>query len=56
MCIRDSNILAQYKFVDIFPTTIAAIDLSYDTTDTIEEFTVDFQVQYWYPERAGAGA
>ena len=21
-----------------------------------EEFTVDFQVQYWYPERAGAGA
>ena len=52
----DSNILAQYKMVDIFPTTIAAIDLSYDTTDTIEEFTVDFQVQYWYPERAGAGA
>ena len=52
----DSNILAQYKFVDIFPTTIAAIDLSYDTTDSIEEFTVDFQVQCWYPERAGAGA
>ena len=52
----DSNILAQYKMVDIFPTTIAAIDLSYDTADTIEEFTVDFQVQYWYPERAGAGA
>ena len=52
----DSNILAQYKFVDIFPTTVAAIDLSYDTSDTIEEFTVDFQVQYWYPERAGAGA
>jgi hypothetical protein len=42
--------------VDIFPTTISSIDLSYDTTDTIEEFTVDFQVQYWYPERAGAGA
>ena len=53
---RDSTTLAQYKFVDIFPTTIAAIDLSYDTTDTIEEFTVDFQVQYWYPEAAGAGA
>ena len=52
----DSNILAQYKFVDIFPTTVSAIDLSYDTSDTIEEFTVDFQVQYWYPEAAGAGA
>ena len=38
-----------YKFYDIFPTTISAIDLSYDTSDTIEEFTVDFQVQYWTP-------
>lgn len=53
---QNSRILAQYKFVDIFPTTVAAIDLSYDTTDTIEEFTVEFQVQYFYPESAGAGA
>jgi hypothetical protein len=40
---------ATYRFFDIFPTNISAIDLSYDTTDTIEEFTVDFQVQYWTP-------
>jgi len=52
----DSNILAQYKFVDIFPSAISAIDLSYDTADSIEEFTVDFQVQYWFPEAAGSGA
>ncbi len=52
----NSRILAQYKFVDIFPTTVSAIDLSYDSTDTIEEFTVDFQVQYYYPEAAGSGA
>jgi len=51
-----SRILAQYKFVDIFPTNLSAIDLSYDTTDTIEEFTVELQVQYFYPESAGAGA
>ena len=38
-----------YKFYDIFPTNISAIDLSYDTADTIEEFTVEFQVQYWTP-------
>lgn len=43
------QIAAQYKFVDIFPTNIAAIDLSYDNSDQIEEFTVDFQVQYWEP-------
>jgi len=45
--------IAQYKFYDIFPTNISQIDLSYDTSDTIEEFTVEFQVQYWVPEKAG---
>ncbi len=40
-----NSILKSYKFVDIFPTAISAIDLSYDTGDAIEEFTVDFQVQ-----------
>jgi len=43
------SVAATYNFVDIFPTTISAIDLSYDTENTIEEFTVEFQVQYWYP-------
>ena len=40
-------VLRTYKFFDIFPTEIGAIDLSYDTTDTIEEFTVTFAVQYY---------
>ena len=38
-------ILKSYKFIDIFPPAISAIDLSYDSGDAIEEFTVDFQVQ-----------
>ena len=38
-------VLAEYEFVDIFPTEVSAIDLSYDSSDTIEEFTVTFQVQ-----------
>ena len=42
--------IAVYRFADIYPTNISAIDLSYDTTDTIEEFTVEFTVNYWYPE------
>ena len=42
----DSNVvLKEYEFVDIFPTSVSAIDLSYDTGDTIEEFTVEFAVQ-----------
>jgi len=41
--------LKTYTFFDIFPTNISAIDLSYDSSDTIEEYTVEFQVQYWEP-------
>lgn len=44
----DTNmtILKQYKFYGTFPTAISPIDLSYDSSDTIEEFTVDLQVQW----------
>ena len=41
----ENVVLKEYEFVDIFPTSVSAIDLSYDTGDTIEEFTVEFQVQ-----------
>ena len=37
--------LKSYKFIDIFPVSVSSIDLSYDSSDTIEEFTVDFAVQ-----------
>ena len=37
--------LKSYRFIDIFPVAISAIDLSYDSSDTIEEFTVEFAVQ-----------
>ena len=38
---------AAYKFYDIWPSNISDIALSYDSTDTIEEFTVEFQVHRW---------
>jgi len=44
---RDGGVLRSYKFWDIFPTNISTIDLSYETTDTLEEFTVELQVQWW---------
>ena len=40
-----NSVLREYEFIDIFPTSVSSIDLSYDSSDTIEEFTVDFQVQ-----------
>ena len=50
----DANVvLKEYEMIDIFPTSVSAIDLSYDTGDTIEEFTVVFQVQSF--EFNGAG-
>ena len=51
-----ANIIAQYRFVDIFPTSVGQIDLSYETTDIIEDFPVEFQIQYYYPEKPGTNA
>jgi hypothetical protein len=44
---RTGETLRSYHFYDVFPTNIAAIDLSYESTDAIEEFTVEMQVQWW---------
>ena len=44
---RDESVIKTYNFRGCFPTNLSAIDLSYETVDTIEEFTVEFQVQYW---------
>jgi len=43
----ESSILRTYQFYDIWPSNVSAIELSYDTTNTVEEFTVEFQVQYF---------
>ena len=39
-------VLKMYKFHGTFPTNISDIPLSYDSSDTIEEFTVELQVQW----------
>lgn len=43
----ESAVLRTYKFYDIWPTNVSAIQLSYDTEGTIEEFDVTFAVQYF---------
>ena len=42
----DSKVLQEYMVQDIWPSEIGSIDLSYESSDAIEEFTVTFQVQY----------
>ena len=43
------SILKSYKFYNVFPSSIAAIDLDFGNNDAIEEFTVELQTQYWTP-------
>ena len=40
-------ILRSYHFHGVFPTNISSIELSYDSNNVIEEFSVEFQVQWW---------
>tara|TARA_Y100000004_G_scaffold150784_1_gene173207 strand:+ start:313 stop:900 length:588 start_codon:yes stop_codon:yes gene_type:complete len=44
------KVIKSYKFFNVFPSNIAAIDLDFGNNDAIEEFTVELQVQYWTPE------
>jgi len=44
---REVDTIRTYRFYDVFPTNVSQIELSYDSSDTLEEFTVELQVQYW---------
>lgn len=44
---KDGSTVKTYNFRGCFPTNVSAIDVSYETVDAIEEFTCEFQVQYW---------
>ena len=47
------TVLRSYVMKGCWPSNVSALDLSYDTQDTIEEFQVTFQVQYWEAYDAG---
>jgi hypothetical protein len=44
---KDGTEVKAYNIRGCFPTNLGAIEVSYDTENTIEEFTVELQVQYW---------
>ena len=43
-------VLAAYKFFGIWPSQVSSIALDYGSTDTVEEFQVTFQVEFWTPD------
>ena len=57
---RTGVAIATYTMEDIYPTNVAAIDLGFDTNDSVEEFQVTFAVNNWSsssnPEPSGQGS
>jgi hypothetical protein len=44
---RNGNTVKSYTLRGLFPTIVAAIELSYDEATAIEQFDVTFQYQYF---------
>jgi hypothetical protein len=46
-----TNPIAAYTFVGLFPLEISAMELDWDSTNTIQTFNVTFAYDYWIPGR-----
>ena len=44
---KTGDTLKVYNFVGMFPVDMAPIDLSWDSNDSIEEYSVTFAYQWW---------
>ena len=47
---RDASLLRTYAFRGIWPISVGAIDLAFDS-DGVEEYEVQFAVQYWAADK-----
>jgi hypothetical protein len=52
---KDGTPIRQYTFQGITPVQIGAIELGWETVDTIEEFTVSFQYDLWTVDGGNTG-
>lgn len=52
------SIVKRYEFKNAFPTNVSQIDLSYDNNNSIAEYTVEFQYDWWesFNGASGSGA
>lgn len=44
---KNGSVLRTYNFNGLFPTSVGAITMDWDTTDDIERFDVTFQYDWW---------
>lgn len=49
------SVIRTYKFFNAFPTNVSQIDLSYDNNNSIAEYTVEFQYDWWEVSAAATG-
>ena len=47
---RDGTVIKRYVIRGAWPTSVDAIEVSYDNADSIEEFGVTFAIQWWETE------
>lgn len=53
---KDGGVLKTYRFVHAWPSTCSDISLGWDSNDSIEEFTITWQYDYWVTEDAAGGS
>lgn len=53
---RNGKILRQYNLIGAYPTNVSQIDLSYENGQAVEEFSVDFQYDYFTITKGTTGA
>lgn len=51
---KEGQVLREYKMENCFPKNVAPIDLSWETTNTIEEFQVTFAFDLWTLSATGS--
>lgn len=51
----EAGIIRSYKFVGAWPSTISAINLDWNQTNTIETFDVTLTYDWWEPVEFGSG-
>ena len=52
---RDGKSISSY-FIQVLPTEVSAIDVAWESNDAVEEYTVNFAVNYWVTKNAGFNA
>jgi len=53
---KDGNNAREYTLVNCWPAEVAAIDVDWNNTDTIEDFTVTWHYDYWVSDGSGTPA